>query len=473
VIILKTNRQDVRKNCKVFFYMLQNTLEKEGEIDVATLALAGTRIRDRRTARGIRQAQLARDCEISPSYLNLIEHNRRNIGGALLVRIAKALDTDPAALSEGAETALTTELEAAALAQSNVPAERDRLEEMTARFPGWSRLIVAQFAETRRLEQVVERMDDRLTHDPFLSASMHSVLTSVSAIRSASAILASGEKIEPEWQMRFSRNIYEDSQHLAEATETLVGYLDADEASGDKVALPHEEVERWLDERGWQIGDLEADPSCDIDEIIVGAGPLQTTASRDLARRYLIQYRADVQAVPLALLKEAFKDNTNPIQLAGRLNVPLPLVFRRLAARRSDELPDGVPFGLVGCDASGTLIFRKPVAGFEPPRYGGACPLWPLFRALQTPLVPFTDVLSISGRDDVRFDVQAVSEVGHPLGYDRPATMTSWMLVHARPADREAVKGTRAGITCRVCAETNCPTRREPSVFAGFGAKPL
>lgn len=437
---------------------------------MAKPALAGTRIRDRRTARGIRQAHLARDCEISPSYLNLIEHNRRKIGGALLVRIAKVLDTDPAALSEGAETALAAALDAAALAQGNVPAERDRLEEMTARFPGWSRLIVAQFSETRRLEQVVERMDDRLTHDPFLSASMHSVLTSVTAIRSASAILASGEKVEPEWQTRFHRNIYEDSQRLAEATETLVGYLDADEATGDKATLPQEEVELWLVGHGWQIDALEADPSSDLEAILGKAEALQTTASRDLARRYLEQYRADVLALPSGVLTAALQDEANPLHLAGRLNAPMPLVFRRLASRRPDELPEGPPFGLVGCDASGTMVFRKAVAGFEPPRYGGACPLWPLFRALQNPLVPFSEVLAISGRDDTRFDVQAVSEVGHPFGYDRPAAMTSWMLVRARPSGEDATNVTRAGITCRICAEANCPTRREPSVFAGLGA---
>ena len=440
---------------------------------MAKLALAGTRIRDRRTARGIRQAHLARDCEISPSYLNLIEHNRRKIGGALLVRIAKALDTDPAALSEGAETALAADLDAAALAQSDVPAERDRLEELTARFPGWSRLIVAQYSETRRLEQVVERMDDRLTHDPFLSASMHSVLTSVTAIRSASAILASGETVEPEWQMRFHRNIYEDSQQLAKATETLVGYLDADEVTGDKAPLPQDEVERWLTGQGWQIDALEADPTSNIDTIVGGSQALQSAASRELAYHYLEQYRADVQAVPSDALQDALQDQTDPIQLAGRLNVPLSTVFRRLAARRPNDLPDGPPFGLVGCDASGTLVFRKAVAGFEPPRYGGACPLWPLFRALQTPLVPFSDVMAISGRDDQRFDVQAVSDVGHPLGYDRPATMTSWMLVRARPSGDVGDRVIQAGITCRVCAEANCPTRREPSVFAGLGAKSL
>ncbi|MCB1843770.1 MAG: hypothetical protein KDI09_12470, partial [Halioglobus sp.] len=30
-------------------------------------------------------------------------------------------------------------------------------------------------------------------------------------------------------------------------------------------------------------------------------------------------------------------------------------------------------------DGSGTLTLRKPVAGFSLPRFGAACPLWPLY----------------------------------------------------------------------------------------------
>ena len=51
-------------------------------------SLIGPRIRDRRRQLGITQAGLAARVDISASYLNLIEGNKRNIGGALLRRIA-------------------------------------------------------------------------------------------------------------------------------------------------------------------------------------------------------------------------------------------------------------------------------------------------------------------------------------------------------------------------------------------------
>ena len=54
--------------------------------------ILGPRIRERRREIGVTQADLARQVEISPSYLNLIEHNKRDIGGTLLRKVANALD---------------------------------------------------------------------------------------------------------------------------------------------------------------------------------------------------------------------------------------------------------------------------------------------------------------------------------------------------------------------------------------------
>ncbi|MGB8622908.1 MAG: helix-turn-helix transcriptional regulator, partial [Paracoccaceae bacterium] len=71
---------------------------------MAQSTLVGTRIRERRLVLGRRQADLAREVGISPAYLNLIEHNRRRIGGKLLVDLARKLDVDASALSEGAES---------------------------------------------------------------------------------------------------------------------------------------------------------------------------------------------------------------------------------------------------------------------------------------------------------------------------------------------------------------------------------
>ena len=54
-------------------------------------SLIGATLRERRRARGITQAALAAQIGISASYLNLIESDKRSIGGALLFNGAAIL----------------------------------------------------------------------------------------------------------------------------------------------------------------------------------------------------------------------------------------------------------------------------------------------------------------------------------------------------------------------------------------------
>ena len=77
-------------------------------------ALTGSRIRERRVMAGQKQADLAKRIGISASYLNLIEHNRRRIGGKLLMAISGALGVEATLLTEGAEAAQIAALREAA-----------------------------------------------------------------------------------------------------------------------------------------------------------------------------------------------------------------------------------------------------------------------------------------------------------------------------------------------------------------------
>ena len=69
-------------------------------------ALTGTRIRARRNLRGLRQAELAREVGVSPSFLNLIEHNRRKVSPQLLDALATALGVSADALIEDTDARL-------------------------------------------------------------------------------------------------------------------------------------------------------------------------------------------------------------------------------------------------------------------------------------------------------------------------------------------------------------------------------
>lgn len=427
--------------------------------------LAGSRIRARRLDLGIKQSALAQACEISPSYLNLIEHNRRRIGGKLLSAIARALSVDPAVLSAGAERSIVSALHAAAGARPGAAAETDRAEELASRFPGWSALVTEQAERIARLERTVETLSDRLTHDPFLSASLHDVLSTVTAIRSTSAILAEAGDVPADWEARFHRNMMEDSQRLAETSQALVDYLDAGGDAAREIVAPQDELEAWLTERGFHIVELERALAPPIEAIIAEAAPLTTSSARAMAGRFLERYRVDARRVPLGPLKDTVgQDVPDPAALAARFGVDLGTIFRRLASLPEDSLAQ--VFGLVLCDGAGAFTLRKSIDGFPIPRFGAACPLWPLYQALSRPMAPVRALVSQPGAPERRFLTYAIAQPAQAMGFDAPPVHEAAMLIV--PSDAAASQPQVVhpiGTSCRICPREGCRARREPSIL--------
>ncbi|MDP3961396.1 MAG: helix-turn-helix domain-containing protein [Pseudorhodobacter sp.] len=440
---------------------------------MATQGLTGSRVRERRLALGLRQAELARNVAISASYLNLIEHDRRRIGPAVLARLAQALGIDAVALALGSENALIEDLRAAAAVEGGagagkLRAEIDRIDELVARFPGWAEVLAQSYRRGEQLERAVAALNDRIAHDPHLSQALHEVLSAVSAVRSTAAILAETEDIEPEWRTRFHRNLHGDTERLAAGAEALVAYLDgSDQTEEAGIASPQEEFDAWLAARGWHLAELEAGA-----DMAAALAALASGAARALAGAWAAQVAADVAALPLVPLQAALarrgpevgpEVGPDPAALAAAFGAPILAVMRRLAT-----LP-GAEVGLVICDGSGTLTFRKPVAGFVPPRFGAACALWPLYTALARPMTPITARIATGGRGGQRFRVQAFCQPSYPQGFGGPELREAAMLVWPDPG-AAAGEALAVGSTCRICPQTACPARREPSIILSAGA---
>jgi predicted transcriptional regulator len=124
---------------------------------------------------------------------------------------------------------------------------------------------------------------------------------------------------------------------------------------------------------------------------------------------------------------------------------------------------------VVICDGSGTILFRRPVAGFALPRYGAGCPLWPLYTALGRPMVPVEALVEIWGRVPRRFRTLAFCAPRHPHGFAGPQVSEAAMLILpvAGPAGAEGTGAALAvGTSCRICGVAGCPARREPSILS-------
>ncbi|WP_238987535.1 helix-turn-helix domain-containing protein [Roseovarius dicentrarchi] len=439
--------------------------------DIAGGSLTGTRIRQRRLARGIAQGDLARQAGISPSYLNLIEHNRRRIGGGILLRLAKVLEVDAQTLSHGSEVALIAALREAVgeaaeagLADGTPAPDPDRAEEFAGRFPGWAHLLAGTLRRAQASARQVDALSDRLAHDPQLAASLHEVLTVVTAIRSTASILVETPELEPEWRARFHRNLGEDSQRLAEGAQRLVRYLDDGPAGGRDILTPQDEVDRFLTAAGHRFDVLEQ--GGDVETALSAADLRPETGAYTLAHSALETYRADAAALPQeALLASVARHGLAPLALAQDLDVPLPRLMRRLAAMPEDAVG---PVGLISADASGAIGTLKPLPGFGATRLAGACPLWPLFRAASQPAMPLRQRIVQPDRGALPVQAFAACEVAGTPVFNMPPLMRSFMLLLPDEAEEGGAAAAPVGVACRICPRTDCTARREASVLAAF-----
>ncbi|MBY5934077.1 DUF2083 domain-containing protein [Tateyamaria omphalii] len=429
-------------------------------------ALTGTRIRERRAMGGLKQSDLAKQIGISASYLNLIEHNRRRIGGKLLLDIAAALDVEPTVLSEGAEAALIAALQEAAQRARLPEEESARAEEFAGRFPGWAEALAAAHRKIADLQRMVETLSDRLAHDPELAASVHEVLSTAASIRSTASILAEDKSITAEWRDRFHANIDADSRRLAHSSKALVGFLDAETGEAAPSGSPQEEVAAFLAGHAQALETLEGGDA-EADRLVTTATELASAQSRHLARTILDRMVQDSARVGLSDLKDALSSHgPDVITLAGHFGVSVPHIMRRLAAVQQLDA------GLVVADRAGSLLFRKDTDGFAIPRHGAACPLWPLFQVMGQPGQVIRARVEMPTRDNAVFDCYAAAEQVGPAILNAPPLLEATMLILPAPDTPGArdVPMEQVGPACHICPRSGCRGRREPSILSdGFG----
>ncbi|WIJ23697.1 helix-turn-helix domain-containing protein [Devosia sp. RR2S18] len=189
----------------------------------------GFRISSRRKNLGISQAALARTVGISPSYLNLIENNKRDVGGALLIRIAQQLSISLDELEGKAEQKLLHELEesfADPLLES-VSFRPDERRELVAQYPASATALARLYRAYGDVQSQAEAYADRLRSDPLLSQLLHQILSGVTAIRSSAEILQDVEELDDTERARFVATIGRESLTLTEVARTLIGQFES------------------------------------------------------------------------------------------------------------------------------------------------------------------------------------------------------------------------------------------------------
>ena len=85
----------------------QNGRDPDGRVDAPRY---GAKVRALRRRESLNQVQLAEKLAISPSYLNLIENNRRPLPANLLIRLAQLFNVDVHSFATDEDTRLVADL---------------------------------------------------------------------------------------------------------------------------------------------------------------------------------------------------------------------------------------------------------------------------------------------------------------------------------------------------------------------------
>tara|TARA_R110002124_G_scaffold63350_16_gene173126 strand:+ start:1530 stop:3152 length:1623 start_codon:yes stop_codon:yes gene_type:complete len=242
----------------------------------------GFRISNRRKSLRISQAGLARLVGISPSYLNLIENNKRDIGGALLNRVASQLDIDVDELAGRTEQKLLQDLEEAFAdpVVESLPFRPDERRDLVAQYPASAAALARLHRAYTDTVANADAYADRLRSDPLLSQLLHQILSGVTAIRSSAEILEDVADLDEAERQRFLAAIRRETLALSDVARNLIGQFDTSSEISRNVS-PAREIDDLIIERDNYFPALE-DTADMLRAEIERAGPFNLATLTDL-----------------------------------------------------------------------------------------------------------------------------------------------------------------------------------------------
>jgi predicted transcriptional regulator/transcriptional regulator with XRE-family HTH domain len=449
----------------------------------------GAKIRALRRRDNMSQVLLAERLGISPSYLNLIEHNRRGLSAVLLIKLAQIFNLDLQTLSGDHDALLVADLLEAfgdpIFEGHGITAAEVR--ELSGGSHGVARAVIALYHAYRSARESADSLALTVSEGDDVPGAHGSRLPS--------------EEVSDLVQRHL--NHFPDLEAGAEALwrvgglstdslyERLAGYLQEAhrvEVRVETVAVMRGAVRRYDPARkmlylsevlrrgsrnfqlAYQVGLLAH--SATLDRIARDPG-LTTGESRALARVALASYFAGAVLMPYRTFLEAAKKERYDIDLLGhRFRTSFEQICHRLTTLRRPGA-EGVPFHFVRLDMAGNISKRFSASGLRFTRFSGACPRWNVFAAFQTPGMIRVQVSQMPDGATYFWIARTLhKDIG---GYHAPNTVLAVglgcdvryakELIYAHGVDLanpDAI--VPVGITCRLCVRTDCEQRAFPAL---------
>jgi hypothetical protein len=209
----------------------------------------------------------------------------------------------------------------------------------------------------------------------------------------------------------------------------------------------------------------------DLLEATLDLARFHSAAARDIAKIGLANYYAGAALMPYGAFQDKAVACRHDLEvLAGHFGASIEQVAHRLSTLQRPGAK-GIPFFFVRVDQAGTITKRHSATRLQFARFGGACPLWNVHRAFETP-GRFLRQLAETP-DGVRY-ISLARDISKPAGrFGAPVrryaialgceVRHAAALVYADGLDTGRQDAFEPiGISCRICERKTCHQRAVP-----------
>ncbi len=201
---------------------------------------------------------------------------------------------------------------------------------------------------------------------------------------------------------------------------------------------------------------------------VTAEGRLTSDDARGRAGRAMARYAAGAFIYPYEpFLKTAMAARYDIQILQRRLGGSFEQICHRLTTlHRPDSL--GIPFIYLRTDPAGNISKRFSLPNMHLPRYGGACPLWAIYRAFMSPGRIISQRVRMPNKQEFLFVARTVKKSADAFGSSEKiySVMIGCDAVYAdRLVYGDGNDGSRAsliteaGVNCRLCPRLKCDHR--------------
>ena len=444
----------------------------------------GSRVRQLRSERGFSQAALAQMLEISPSYLNQIEHDVRPLTLAVLLRITGLFGVDATFFASHDDTRLVAELRDV-MVDRDLDAGVDPTEvaQMVSDHPAIARAVVNLHRRYRiTTAQLAEATEDRFT-DGSGSGSItmpHEEVRDYFYQRQnyLHELDTAAEDLTVRMRMHRGDLAGELSRRLTEVHGVhIIRRIDL----GDTVLHRYHPGSKTLEisthlSSGQQVFRMAAELAYlevgDLIDTMVTDGKFTSEESRRLARLGMANYFAAAAVLPYQQFHDVSENFNYDIErLSAFYQVSYETVCHRLSTLQRPSMR-GVPFSFVRVDKAGNMSKRQSATGFHFSSSGGTCPLWNVYETFSNPGKILVQIAQMPDGRNYMWVARTVERRAHRYGQPGKTFAIGLgcevrhgnRLVYSRGLDLSSDSATPIGAGCRVCERDNCPQRAFPAL---------